>query len=79
MEQLPKCDLWKECFHLISLSQLSMHLRTTLHQINAGNNHVTEYHVTEYFWLYLLIQSACPGELTGENYIGVGDKYLELI
>ena len=56
-----------------------MHLRTTLHQINAGNNHVTEYHVTEYFWLYLLIQSACPGELTGENYIGVGDKYLELI
>ena len=33
--------------------------KKTLHQINAGNTHV-------------VIQSSCPGVLTGENYMDVG-------
>ena len=45
-------------FSPTSLFQLSIHLKT-LHQINAGNTHV-------------VIQSSCPGVLTGENYMDVG-------
>ena len=39
----------------------------TLHQLNARNTHVAEY-----LWLCSVIQSTCPGLLTGENYIGAG-------
>ena len=57
-------DLSKEFFSLVSLFQLSMHLRTH-HQIDVRNTHVAEY-----LWLYSLIQSTCPG-VTREKYIGV--------
>ena len=56
-----QADLPREFFPLISVFQLSMHLRT-LHQINARNAHVAE-------------QSTCPGLLAGENYIGVGTMF----
>ena len=62
-------DLPKKFFPLISLFQLSMRLRT-LHQITEKNAHVTEY----YLWLYSLIQSICPGILTGEDSSDVGRK-----
>ena len=48
-----------------------MHLRT-LHQINVRNTHVAEN-------LHFVMQSTCPGVLTGENYIGVVlEQYLKL-
>ena len=67
-------DLPKEFFPLISLFQLSMHVRT-LHQITEKNTHVTEY----YLWLYSLIQSICPGILTEEDSSDVGRKIWNFI
>ena len=57
-------DLSKEFYPLITLFQLQMHLRT-LHQINSRNTHVADN-------LHFIMQSACSGVLTEENYIGVG-------
>ena len=66
-------DLWKEFFPLISLFQLSMHLRN-LNLINKRNNYVVEY-----LWLYSLIQSTTHGVLIEESCIGVGTNIWSFI
>ena len=57
-------DLLLKVFPLITLFQLSMHLRT-LHQINERNTHVPEN-------LYFIMESTGHRVITGENYIDAG-------